>query len=1351
MSLSPGEVVDKCRSEYVTRLLNRNPLLHFSPTSNRFDARDIFEGVMVNAPARATGNGGTATAVSDVRRLVEVLAQGKRARVVGPTRTVSAKCSKIRVVSTDIQRMSGQQSLFVGYPLLYAEVDGKVPILAPLFLIPVTISSVSATAIEFSGGAVRVNPLLPEWCNLYQDVKISAESLVLNDFLSDDEEPHSPIAWRQMTTALLQPWIGVEGIDSVGDDHFDIAPTVKALKELQAAGAQAHVLNSAVLGVARFNGQALLDDLTRLAKMAPDSLGQNVLGLVAPRQERHQPSAEYLPDSERWSVIATDPTQDMAIAQIQISPCLVIQGPPGTGKSQTIVNMISQALASGESVAVFCEKRSALEVVKKRMEANDLGALCQLIDDPVGQRQAIITATREIQRDAGDALTNTAPTDHALISKTVESLEEKIDERMAAFFRSEEPIRERYADLRCRLAQLSEPQGQYRSAFEKIKSTLAEERLDISFNGETALFLRQVQAWQEQAVSCDFDHSPWRALRADIDVDFQSLHLWLTAVEAHWNCTLPVPTQALYWLNIHAISAAWTGTFLETNARAALAVMHAAAVALDRLKSMTGIGPASPQVAADLLHAKTSTEFILPSWKETLGNAGDVHALSRELTQHKVGALLRVSYGGDSRKWLDIVKAAIFENMLTRLELENPSVYAAVGPLKADIRRLGELLDKHEESSRRSVKGNFHLRLAPMQVLRDRELLRLRGNSASGRKKSELRDLYSLAGFDSMKKLHPVLLSTPEVACALLPLKAGLFGLVIVDEASQMFVAEALPLLFRGKRVVIAGDAKQMPPSDFFTADVSDGGEGEDGDDQSQDDSEELLTRNPTAIPALDGESVLEAAEAALAAGSPAQRMLEMHYRSAFAELIEFSNHAFYDGRLLAPPGNPAVKAVLPKPITFYRVNGAFLKGVNRIEAEEIVRFLSTLWLAENSPSVGIIVMNVVQRDHINNLLQIQAQEDVGFAERLERERNRKNDGEDIGLFVRSVEHVQGDERDLIVFGTTYAGDSRMFGPISKASRGRRRLNVAVTRAKKGMAVFCSLNIAHMASIADNGNDRWYFQQYLRYAEAVSNGDGPKVNALLEMLNPRLAAVKNAAMFESPFEEDVATFLAENGYESEPQKPETEFRIDLAVKRRDGLGYICGIECDGAQFHADWRARSRDIWRQRILESKGWHIERVWSTDWFRNPKNTKLKLMEIIRRIELEGANSVAPFSFQLKTISVGDDAANAELSSHSVRPPYGTEKSVSSAMAGTATAAAQTVESKEVQIGDTVTFKYIDELMPRHVRIVPLNQPCDRANGIIWPRDPLALALLGSEVGGRAEVLLPTGKRVAEILEIQ
>ena len=272
MPLSPGEVIDKCRSEYVTRLLNRNPLLHFNPTATRFDANDIFEGVTANAPTPIAGTVNAVTAVSHVSRLIEVLAQGKRARVVGPNRTVSAKCSKIKLVSTDIQRMSGQQSLFIGYPLLYAEADGKVPILAPLFLIQVTISSASATAIEFSGGSVRVNPLLPEWCKLYQDIKISTDSQSLADFMTDDEESCNPIRWRQMTTALLRPWIGVEGIEGVGDVRFDSAPSVKILKELQSENKQAHVLNSAVLGIARFNGQALLDDLTRLVQTA--ALGQ---------------------------------------------------------------------------------------------------------------------------------------------------------------------------------------------------------------------------------------------------------------------------------------------------------------------------------------------------------------------------------------------------------------------------------------------------------------------------------------------------------------------------------------------------------------------------------------------------------------------------------------------------------------------------------------------------------------------------------------------------------------------------------------------------------------------------------------------------------------------------------------------------------------------------------------------------------------------------------------------------------------------------------------------------------------------------------------------------------------------
>ncbi|MFN5995460.1 MAG: AAA domain-containing protein, partial [Betaproteobacteria bacterium] len=298
--------------------------------------------------------------------------------------------------------MSGQHALFIGYPLLFADVEGKAPVLAPLFLIPVSISRTSADAIELSGGAIRVNPLLPEWCKIYRDIQLSVESQSTVYSTIDDEERRHPMNWQAMATAILHPWLGIEGLEDIGSREFESAPSAKTVRLWQAEGRPAQVLNAAVLGIARFNGQALLDDLTQLANKSVDSMGAMLLSLVGPRKERHQPAADCLPDHSRWSVIETDPAQDRAIAQLQISDCMVVQGPPGTGKSQTIVNMISQALASGKVIAVFCEKRAALEVVIKRMKANGLGHLCQLIEDPVGQRQAIIKSTKSIDRDLGN-------------------------------------------------------------------------------------------------------------------------------------------------------------------------------------------------------------------------------------------------------------------------------------------------------------------------------------------------------------------------------------------------------------------------------------------------------------------------------------------------------------------------------------------------------------------------------------------------------------------------------------------------------------------------------------------------------------------------------------------------------------------------------------------------------------------------------------------------------------------------------------------------------------------------------------------------------------------------------------
>lgn len=530
--------------------------------------------------------------------------------------------------------------------------------------------------------------------------------------------------------------------------------------------------------------------------------------------------------------------------------------------------------------------------------------------------------------------------------------------------------------------------------------------------------------------------------------------------------------------------------------------------------------------------------------------------------------------------------------------------------------KLTEIVEKKRTTDIEHILAKYDKRLAAMNTLRNRDLLRLRKSTRG--KKTSLRKLYT-SGFEELHQIYPILLTNPETVSSILSLKPNLYDLVIIDEASQMFMADSFPLLFRAKTAFISGDTKQMPPSDFF---MSLGGSAYDDEDQEEEDEDESIANNSRLIPA-DGEyCLLEAAEYSVQKGNPNHAVLAVHYRSEFKELIDFSNHAFYDNKLIAASSNKELPVIIKAPIELNKVEDAqAVKGVNRVEALTVVRRIKEIWQQQDTLSLDVITLNVKQKDLIDDLLFEEAQLNNAFANRLEQERNKSKDGEDIGFFVRSVEHVQGDERDIIIFSTVYDGVRKNFGAITKKEKGRKRLNVAITRAKLGMIIYSSLNIDGISN--DNQRDEsenYWFWKYLCYARAISSGDKKAAKSVLISLNPTFQQPISGIEPDSYFEEDVAEFLRTNNYHVDYQIGESGFSIDLGVKRNDNDRlYLCGIECDGRQYHNSWSARLNDIWRQKILENKGWRIVRIWSDDWFDNREQTQKKLLaELTQKVEL-------------------------------------------------------------------------------------------------------------------------------------
>ena len=417
----------------------------------------------------------------------------------------------------------------------------------------------------------------------------------------------------------------------------------------------------------------------------------------------------------------------------------------------------------------------------------------------------------------------------------------------------------------------------------------------------------------------------------------------------------------------------------------------------------------------------------------------------------------------------------------------------------------------------------------------------------------------------SFSKLAPCMLMSPLSIAQYLPPDQALFDVVIFDEASQITTWDAVGAIARARQTIIVGDPKQLPPTNFF-------GRNEEDEDVAEHEK--------------DMESILDEAKAS---GIPL-RNLRWHYRSRSESLIAFSNHHYYQNRLVTFP-SPSVddRAVHLRKVA----NGVYDRGksrTNKIEAEAVAgdavgRMLSWLGLAEKErPTLGIITFNTQQQSLILDLL------DAARREKPELEWFFSDERIETTI-VKNLENVQGDERDVILFSITFwkdtAGKLTMdFGALNRDG-GERRLNVAVTRARQELVVFSGFTADQIDPGRIKALGVRHLKTFLDYAErgaiALPAEDAGSLGG-----------------FESPFEEAVSEHLQRLGWIVVPQIGISGFRIDLGIRHPQRPGaYLAGVECDGASYHSSATARDRDKVREQVLRGLGWNIMRVWSTDWW--------------------------------------------------------------------------------------------------------------------------------------------------------
>ncbi|MCA8940389.1 MAG: DUF559 domain-containing protein, partial [Planctomycetes bacterium] len=453
----------------------------------------------------------------------------------------------------------------------------------------------------------------------------------------------------------------------------------------------------------------------------------------------------------------------------------------------------------------------------------------------------------------------------------------------------------------------------------------------------------------------------------------------------------------------------------------------------------------------------------------------------------------------------------------------------------------------------------------------------------------------------------------------------------------QCAVEHGLPPTYRGRRIVIAGDEQQLQPSMQFQA----RSEFVEEDEPSENEEEVIDTE------AVEADSILRLAKTRFP-----QRMLTWHYRSKFPELIDFSNHGFYDGRLKTVPDTLTDGALAP--ISYIKVeDGEWRKRTNRPEAERVVEEVYQLLLKHGgAKSIGVITFNITQREMILNVIDARSNEDHEFGEVFTRAFSPPDANLDQALFVKNIENVQGDERDIILFSIGYGPDEdgrvrAAFGSLSQEG-GENRLNVAVSRAKEAIIIVASIEPEQLNVGESKNRGPRLVRAYLEYARAVARQSEEARQAVLREINPvKDAHVGTSASFESPFEEQVYEALRAKGLQVDTQVGVSGYRLDLAIVDPNmNSRYLIGIECDGATYHSAPSVRERDAYRQRFLESRGWVIHRRWSRNWWRNPEREVEAILDLVARYQ---SKAPAPGEAVVELPESVEGSADENLAEHS------------------------------------------------------------------------------------------------------
>ncbi len=1061
----------------------------------------------------------------------------------------------IREVSKEA-RETGQHDLYIGYPYVMGNTYGEdFTIRAPLVLFPVTFDKKPDTITIKRDMSKDI---------LYNSNLILTQLKFLN---KADDLPNTTVEQIFTDTFIA------DTLKFYSENNFKIEGELGPLEKFEDLGlkdfpkyrkGEYHLVGNAILGRFSTYSTALQKDYRELTKAEDindlvDELLRDIND-VDITKEPEEKITKPLPFSETNIHYINDlnSSQERAVFAMNNEDKLVIQGPPGTGKSQTITSLISDAVNKNQTVLMVSQKKAALDVIYSRLGylSNFTILLNDMKDKNTFYKQlhTIFACNKEVSFDNKNYMYLAESID-ANVSKC-----KTIANTLVGTKINNEPVLNLYADN----VNNYWTHGDKTQELDYYYKIIPNKVLSIPYS--------EIKASREKLLS--------ETVIADVvtHIGILKIYPWVAGMRTGLSeFDLRDMQRAFEEFKVSQEEYLKQGFFAKLlgKGRRKRALKKAMKPYFSNKKYMSYLFKHPSSLLESTAYA-TDYQRTLDRYKAL--NKCDI------IFADTVFKLMQESTSDTGHDPLSTAKKLYdfyIYYLLTNFESKNTTTMNTISDFSTLITdtmsKMSDKKDLTKDKVKEILSSAFY-----SEILSSKRYLEICRQIQSQRKWS----IAKFVGKFSYELLSgiKVWLMTPETVSEVLPLANGLFDLLIFDEASQIYIEKGIPSIVRAKKVVVAGDHKQLRPSSlgFGRIDVED-------EDNLEEDSEVSA--------ALEEESLLD-----LARFKYPSVLLNYHYRAKYEELINFSNYAFYDARLNVSPNteeleNPPIEVIKVK-------DGKWLGRKNKKEAERVVALIKeVLFNRKNKETVGVITFNTNQREAILDEIDRECLKDETFSALYKKELDRKDNGEDIGIFVKNIENVQGDERDHIIFSTGYARNEegkvvRNFGWLNQQG-GENRLNVAISRAKRKITIVTSI-LPEELPVDDLKNDGpKLFRKYLEYCWAVSKKDTASVKRILTSLVDTTSNPEEKTL--TPMVSEIISSLKEKGINAEAQVGLGNYKVDIALKDSTNTRYILGIELDSSLYLSNLDDRERDIFKKQYLECRGWRIYRLWSKNWWRN------------------------------------------------------------------------------------------------------------------------------------------------------